>query len=139
MTVRQPIEEEYLDVFQNIETFIVAVFRETPELSNWDVEGALDALIRQYLAEWRGREVGLQRFSTEGKRDVYNAVSGVCEWRLGRSPSFTKDDELFSIPTEPLSLEEITAILKRVRKSVRFWHKKAGRQGYLEYIDQFIP
>lgn len=138
MTVRQPVEEEYLDVFQNIETFIVSIYRETPELSNWDVEGALDVLIRQYQAEWRGREVRPQRFSTEGKHDVYNAVLGVCEWRLGRSPASSKDNELFSLPTEPLSLEEITAILKRIRKSVRFWHKKAGRQGYLEYIDQFI-
>ena len=74
MTVRQPIEEEYLDVFQNIESFIVSIYRETPELSNWDVEGALDVLIRQYQAEWRGREVSPQRFSTEEKHDVYNVV-----------------------------------------------------------------
>ena len=48
MTVRQPIEEEYLDVFQNIEAAIVAVYRKTPELTNWDVENVFEALIRQY-------------------------------------------------------------------------------------------
>ena len=64
MTVRQPIEEEYLDVFQNIEASIVAVYHEIPELTDWDVENALDALIRQYQAEWRGKEVRTPRLSS---------------------------------------------------------------------------
>ena len=138
MTVRQPIEEEYLDVFQNIEAGIVAVYRKDPELTNWDVENALDVLIRQYQAEWRGKKVREVHLSTERKRDVYDLVHSFCEWHLGRASLSTKDGDDFPLPVEPLSLEEIAAILKRIRKSVRFWHKKAGRRGYLEYIDQFI-
>ncbi|MCP4199618.1 MAG: hypothetical protein GY762_20935 [Proteobacteria bacterium] len=139
MTVRQPIEEEYLDVFQNIEAVIVAVYRETPELTNWDVENAIEALLRQYQAEWRGMKARPVHLSTERKRDVYDAVRSICEWRLGRSPAHTKDDEVFPLPGKPLSLEEIVAILKRLRKSVRFWQKQGGRQGYLQYTDRFIP
>ena len=139
MTVRQPIEEEYLDVFQSIEMNIIAISRKTPEMTNWDVEGPLDALIRQYQAEWRGKEVRAVHLSTELKRDVYDAVQSMCEWRLGRTSLSTKDGSAFPLPVEPLSLEEIAAILKRIRKSVRYWHKQAGRQGYLEYIDQFLP
>lgn len=138
MAVRQPIEEQYQDVFQNIETFIIAVYRENLELTNWDVENALEALIRHYQAEWRGREPRPVHLSTERKRDVYDAVHSVCEWRLGRTPATTKDGETTSLPLEPLSLEEIVAILKRLRKSVRFWQKRGGNQGYLQYIDRFI-
>jgi hypothetical protein len=139
MTVKQPIEEEYLDVFQSIEMNIIAIYRKTPEMTNWDVEDALDALIRQYQAEWRGKEVRAVQLSTERKRDVYDVVQSMCEWRLGRATLSKKDGGTFPLPVEPLSLEEIAAILKRIRKSVRYWHKKAGRRGYLEYIDQFIP
>ena len=77
--------------------------------------------------------------STKRKRDVYDAVQSVCEWRLGRSPAFTKDDKVLSLPIEPLSLEEIVAILKRLRKSVRFWQKQGASQDYLKYTDRFIP
>ena len=139
MTVRQPIEEEYLDVFQNIEFAIITVYRQIPELNNWDVENALEALLRQYQAEWREKEVRPVHLSTERKRDVYDSVQSTCEWRLGRSSILTIDDEVLPLPGQPLSLEEIVAILKRLRKSVRFWHKQGGSQGYLEFTDQFIP
>ena len=51
----------------------------------------------------------------------------------------TDAGEIKQFGNSVISLEEIVAVLKRIRKSVRYWHKKAGRRGYLEYIDQFIP
>lgn len=33
---------------------------------------------------------------------------------------------------------EIVACLKRLRKSVQFWTKSGGRQGYLNYIVEFL-
>jgi hypothetical protein len=29
--------------------------------------------------------------------------------------------------------------LKRIRDSIHKWTKRAGRQGYLTYLDQFFP
>jgi len=37
-----------------------------------------------------------------------------------------------------LTLDEIVACLKRVRKSISGWTRRASRQGYLTFIDQFI-
>ncbi len=39
----------------------------------------------------------------------------------------------------PISLEDLVACLRKLRKSVDFWTKQGGRQGYLEYIDKFLP
>jgi hypothetical protein len=33
---------------------------------------------------------------------------------------------------------EITECLKRILTSVKFWNKKNGRQGYLEYVAKFF-
>ena len=138
MPVKEPIEEEYMDVFQNIEAAIVSAYRVEPKLDNWDVESAIDALIRQYQAEWRGKEVRPARLNSELKRDVYDHVRTMCEWRLGRTVLETDDGEPLPLPVEALTLEELVAILKRIRKSIRFWHKKGGRRGYLDFISQFI-
>ncbi len=48
----------------------------------------------------------------------------MCEWRLGRTVLATEDGEPLPLPVEPLTLEEMVAILKRIRKSIRFWRKK---------------
>ena len=66
-------------------------------------------------------------------------MTSICEWRLGRKVIQPVRGSIVKVEDTVISLEEIVAILKRIRKSVRFWRKKAGRRGYLEYIDQFIP
>jgi len=50
--------------------------------------------------------------------------------------------ESFIADVEPrprrVSPDEIVAYLKYIHKSVRFWMKRGGRTGYLDFIDQFI-
>ena len=139
MPVRQPVEEEYEDVLQNIESAVISIYRKDPELLDWEVDSAYQQLIRRYQAEWRGREPRPPSLSNERIRRVYEAVELFCEWHLGREELVIEDDGT-SIPIpEPLSLEEILAVLKRLRKSVRLWTKEGGRQGYLNFVDEFIP
>ena len=38
---------------------------------------------------------------------------------------------------EPITLDEIIACLKRVRKSINRWHRRGGHQGYLTFVDQY--
>ena len=45
------------------------------------------------------------------------------------------DDEDDIIPS---TTEEILVCLKRLLKSSQTWTKRAGRQGYLQYIEQFL-
>jgi hypothetical protein len=142
MPVRQPIEEEYLEVFQNLESMIISVYRQTPELMDWDVEVVVDALIRRYQAEMRDREPQPPRLTTESREELFYLMEGICQWYLGQKPEFVsaKDGAPVSIPApDPLTLEELVAILKRIRKSIRVWNKRGGIRGYLNFIGEFIP
>jgi hypothetical protein len=128
-------EDEYLDVLQNIEFAIVQVAHRHPELTDYDVEKALNTLIKVYKKPGREQEPGFGQNQLAG--EVYDGVKAMCDWRLGvnkkqphglpKSPDMT-----------PLSLDEIQACLKRIRKSLQTWNKRGGRRGYLEFINQFV-
>jgi hypothetical protein len=126
------IEEEYEDVLQNIEAAIVSVHRGHPEMLDYDVDGALEALIARYAAEQRGRTVrdpvlhGL-------REEVFNAVRVICEWRLGRDPS-----DASAAGDGEVGVDVIVACLKRVRTSVQRWTREGGRKGYLTFIRRFV-
>ncbi len=47
-----------------------------------------------------------------------------------------KDGEVVDLSPEPLTHDVILACIKRIRKSVEFWTKEGGRQGYLYFIDR---
>jgi len=127
-------EEKYEDVLQNLEAPIVEAYRETPALLDYNVMRALQAAIDEYKAEQRQRApkpVGLDA------RDkvVYEGVRQVCEWRLGRVPA--KPEKPSETPP-PTSIEEMILCLKRIHASVEFWNKQQGRQGYLNYVSNFM-
>ena len=62
---------------------------------------------------------------------VATAVKDICEMRLGRGANA---DELI----EPKTAQNIVDCLKRIQSSIKFWTKKSGRKGYLEYVSKFI-
>jgi hypothetical protein len=131
-------EEQYEDVLQNIEFGIISVYREHPEMTDWQALDAIQALIRTYQAEARGRQVDSPSLEPLAQQ-VYDMAGAMCEWRLGRDQFVSgESDKPIDLPIEPLSLDEIAACLKRIRKSIKFWSKRGGRQGYLNYVEQFI-
>jgi hypothetical protein len=133
--MKMSIENDYLDVLQNIEAIIVMIYREHAELSDYEVDKALVALIQTY------------RHETSGKTEVkpvgdlamliYEQVAAICNWRLGRTTMTDKQGNALSMPG-PLSTDTVILCLKRLRKSVDTWTKQGGRQGYLNYIAQFL-
>ncbi len=129
-------EDEHYDVLQNIESGIVSVYRQHPEMVDWDVETALGTLIQHY--NMRGKP-GEMRNLPGVQGEVVNAVKAMCDWRLGRSQPIDENDQPIDSGMVPTTPEEIVACLKRIRKSVQFWTKKSGRQGYLKYIIDFVP
>ncbi len=129
--------EEYEDVLQNIEFAIVSVYREHSGLLDFEVERALNALIVAYQAEQQHRTPSPIEFSPLVQL-VFTRVRVMCEWRLGRE-TFTFAESGEEIPQPlPLSLDEMVACLKRIRKSVQKWNRRQGRQGYLQFVDGFI-
>jgi hypothetical protein len=137
MAMNSGFEEQYQDVLQNIEFAIVSVYRRQPTLVDFEVDSALEALARQYQAETQNRERSLPLF-TPLTREVYDDVRAVCEWRLGRQDLSAQDGRTLGVGPEPKTLDEIIACLKRIRLSVKRWTKQGGRQGYVQFIDQFI-
>jgi len=141
--MEQRIEEQYLDVLQNIEAAIQEVDRESEDLTDLEVQDALEALIQTYNAEANGRTPSPLRL-TPLKRKVYDRVREVCEWRLGRDTIVTLEetrqrDLPVPLEIEPLNPSELVLCLKRIHKSVKMWSKTHGRRGYLEFVSGFIP
>jgi hypothetical protein len=134
----KPFEEQYEDVLQNIEFAIVETYRERPEeISDWSVESALDALVRAYAAEHSGRTVRPARLS-EAEQAIYDRVKSMCEWRLGREQLQVEGASPILQELQPKTIDEIVACLKRVRASVKRWHKSGGRRGYLDFVSMYI-
>jgi len=129
-------ETKYFDVLQNIEFGIVRVYRQHNDLIDSDVEQALSGLIREYKATQFGKSFDPSKFAPL-VREVYDSTRMMCEWRLGRENPVTGEDMPFEVP-KPVSVDEMIACLKRIRKSVQKWSKRGGRQGYLQFIEQYV-
>jgi hypothetical protein len=130
-------EEQYEDVLHNLEFGIVRVYQQHSELVDWDAETALNALIIFYNAQARGKSAEL-RVLPKLQNEVANSVQAMCELHLGRGQLRDKNDQPIEFGVPPKTIEEIIACLKRIRKSVQFWSKEHGRQGYLNFVSNFV-
>jgi hypothetical protein len=128
------IDEKNLEVMKNIEMAIVGVFHDHPNLADFQVDQALEALGRSYQREKTGGEPVLPKSNLA--QNVYQAVKVMCDWRLGRENIVDEEGQPMSV--EPLTVDEIQASLKHLRKSIAVWSKHGGTQGYLKYISKFI-
>jgi hypothetical protein len=128
-------EDNYLDVLQNIEFAIVSVYRENPDLLDYDVDKVLNLLWTEYRNEQQDKTSSVPQLGVNAQL-VYARVKSMCEWRLGRQNlKAEKDGQPVGMDLKQLTQDEIMACLKRIRKSVELWTKKGGRQGYLYFID----
>ena len=126
--------EEFMDVLQNLEFAVVQIYHAHPEMTNYVVLRAYEAAIAHYHAESRGltpKPASLTGVDLE----VFNGVKGVCEWRLGRAPAAKQEPDA---EIQPISLEDLVACLRKLKKSVDHWTQEGGRQGYLEFVEKFI-
>jgi len=135
--MRDETVEQYYDVLQNIEYSILCAFEVETTLLDLDVIDALDGLVRRYSAEEQGRTPPKLRLSPQASR-IYSAAEQMCEWRVGRAPLNSGDEETMIPRDQQNTVSDIVICLKRVRKSVHLWSEQAGRQGYLLYIAHFF-
>ena len=123
--------EDYQDVLQNTEFAVVDVWRTNRAMTNYTVMRAYDAALTHYTA--LAREHTPKPSNLTGlDAMLFEAVKGICEWRLGHS-SNKEETQVEAIP-----VEDLIACLRRLRKSVDHWTKEGGRQGYLQFIEQFL-
>ena len=131
------VEEEYVDILLGIEAEIVSVASEAPNLVDKNVLAAIDALIALYSTETR--RVRRSRPAPTGRSGVvYERCLLVCEWQLGRKVLARAPVGGNRRGRGELTVPELSRCLKRLRKSIRLWHKQGGRRGYLSYVREFI-
>ena len=130
------IDEKYLDVMQNIESVIISAYKDDKSISDYSVMSILEALINMYTVEVTRRQPRPVKLSPQ-EQILFEGVREICEWRLGRG---TLKDNLgqSKVDVGKKTVEEILIILKRLLKSVKFWNREEGRQGYLNYIRRFL-
>ena len=127
-------DDPYLDVTQNIEFALVLAYKADRSLLDRDVMDALDESARRYGAQANGREASPLPLAPRAEA-VLAAISKACEWRLGRGIFPEAGNELVS----PVPEDAITHSLRKIRKSVTRWTKQGGRQGYLTFIEPYVP
>jgi hypothetical protein len=131
------VEDKHLDVLQNIEFAIMQVYQEKPDLIDIEVLNAMENLSHLYAAESQGKS-GTVRSLKGTTAEVAVQVKAVCEMRLRRvsidSPAAPISEEEMA----PKNLTDIVDCLKRIQSSIKFWTKKSGRQGYLNFVSQFF-
>jgi len=131
------VDDEYLDVLQNIEFGIIRVFRADRSLLDLDAKDAVAALIRHYRAEEEHRSPPDVRLGAQAQR-IFDSLLPICEWRMGRQ-GHSVPAELGASPAAPNTLDDISTCLRRIQKSIDFWNKRNGRQGYLSFVAAYVP
>jgi hypothetical protein len=122
-------------VLQNIEFGIISFYRRNPGLNDRAVMRVVEALLDTYNAEALEKKPKPAALGALEQRLLEN-VCPFCEWRLGRAR--LADASELDTPIEPISIDEMILCLKRIRKSVKYWHQKEGSQGYLNYVAEFV-
>jgi hypothetical protein len=127
--------QQYEKQLENIETTIVGLYRQQPDLVDFNVDKVLDGLIRTYQAALdRAPKLKL----TPLEQTLFEHVKAMCDWLMGLGDGQAVTQWIIHAEIKHLAPNEIVACLKRLRRSIKMWHKDYGRRGYLDYIDGFI-
>src|SRR5262245_41519629 len=90
-------EPKNIDVLQNLEFTVVQAWREHPEMTDHVVGRAYEAAFERYRAEARGHQP--KPPSVTGlDREVFDAISAVCESRLGRGEPLENEIKALPVP-----------------------------------------
>lgn len=126
--------EENLDVLQNLEFAIVEVWRANREMTDYNAQRAYETARQFYRGEQRGTQPTLPTL-TGLDATAFAALKAMCEFRLGRNAGPLSESD---VPVPPIPLEKLIACLQELAKSVERHTRSGGRQGYLQFIDQFL-
>jgi len=128
------MDDRNLEVLQNLEFAVVEVWRKHPDMTDYVAQRAYEAAFEWYRAEARGHSP--KPPSLSGLDQItFDALKDVCELRLGRGESLLGAAQ--SLPAVPVPV--LVDCLRELRRSVERHTKLEGRQGYLKFIDAFLP
>lgn len=123
-----------LGVLKDLETAVIAFWRAHRDLGDHAVARVYETALDRYDAERRGRRPRPHRLAGDDL-ELFERILAVCEYRLGRAPK--PEQASADVPAQPP--EMIAGCLRELGKSVATRTRAGGRQGYLEYVSQFLP
>jgi hypothetical protein len=126
--------DDKLNILENLEFSVAEVWRGNPKMSDYNALRAYEAAFQFYRAESRGHVPKTPTLSGLDE-ETFAALKTVCEYELGRAERPAKAPK--SVP--PISLDLLAECLRELAKSTERHTKEGGRQGYLTFIDRFLP
>lgn len=132
------IEEEFENLMLNIEIQVVSISGQHPNLHDASVDRVYNAFLSRYKALSKGKEARKPSLKSV-EEELYLLIEGICDFFTGDSEYFGEGKFLVELDAEKASYENMVAIFKRLRKSLRTWTKRGGSKGYIYYITQFLP
>lgn len=111
-------ETDNLEELATMEFAIAGCYGRHPDLTDHDVEEAINAVLPQFEPRNRDTSGRVARLNSLA-REVYEKLITACR--------------VIAVPNE-----QISACLKRIRKSVQFWRRDGGLRGYLTFINHNI-
>ncbi len=129
--------DKLLSLMQSLEMNLSNHYSEQPQLTDYDVSDAFDALVRYYKLKLDNHSFTPNL--KERSKEVFEMLQTIADAFLG-SGRFPKDSDAPLVPEnmESYSVEEVLSCFKRLQSSLKLWTKEGGRQGYLNYISQFV-
>jgi hypothetical protein len=130
-------DERYIEIIYTLERNNVEFYQEHPDLLDAHVEAAINHLMRVYRAETQGKQAPKQRMKGISL-DLAETLEAVCELYRGRAQVEPQKGPRSELELPVRTPEDITASLKKIKSSIKTWSKQSGRQGYLNYVTEFI-
>ena len=122
-------EDKNLDRLFVIESSIIKIYRQNPNLIDAEVLIALDAVILDFKNLQRGYAVKIPNFPPLVQM-VYENIKAACNTNIQQPDAPVKD-----LTTE---VAVVFLCLQRIKTSVRRWNKENGRQWYLNFVRDYV-
>jgi hypothetical protein len=130
--------DKHLSLMQSLELNLTNYYNEQPQLIDFDVSDAFNALVRHYKAKLENRSFTP---NLKGRsKEVFEMLQAIGDAFVssGLYPGEDNPDSLALKDMESYTLEDVLSCFKRLQSSLKLWTKEGGRQGYLNYISQFV-
>jgi hypothetical protein len=129
--------DKHISIMQSLEMNLANHYSEQPQLTDYDVSDAFDALARHYKANLDNRTFTP---NLKGRsKEVFELLQTITDVFVsnGQFPT-NADGPLVPENMQSYTVEDVLACTKRLQSSLKLWTKEGGRQGYLNYISQFV-
>lgn len=124
-----------MPVLHSIESEVIKLYDEFPNFVDKDVEWVYDKLNAYYKALARGKQIGEPLSTSERKQALVDELLNKIDLRAESGA----DDSIIGVEKHGSRLIDSREVLyeiafKSLLGSARFWRKKDGKTGYLDFI-----